>query len=61
MKQQNLFQQAKDMMMNFINDEGQKPEDKEGIQRAIQAAYAVATPEEKQQLEQFEQQLNQMK
>jgi hypothetical protein len=60
MKQQNLFQQAKDMMMNFMNKDGQNQSDKDAIQRAIQAAYTVATPEEKQQLEQFEQQLNEL-
>lgn len=61
MKQQNLFQQAKDMMMNFMNSDEQNQTDKEAIQRAIQAAYTVATPEEKEQLQQFEQQLNQLK
>lgn len=61
MKQQNLFQQAKNMMMNFMNNNEQNETDKEAIRRAIQAAYAVATPEEKQQLEQFEQQLDKLK
>lgn len=48
-------------MMNFMNNNEQNETDKEAIRRAIQAAYAVATPEEKQQLEQFEQQLDQLK
>lgn len=60
----NLFQQAKDFMDDFLS-EGQdheghahREQDKEVVRRAIQAAYNEATPEEQQQLKQFEQQLD---
>lgn len=58
----NLFEQAKDMMMNLGNDkenhQNHMPEDKEAVRKAIQSAYNEATLEEKTQLEQFEQQLD---
>lgn len=60
----NLFEQAKDMMMNFgsgkQNQQGHSnnEEDKQAIRNAIQAAYNEATPEEKNELQQFEQQLD---
>lgn len=53
-----LFQQAKTKMMNMINNKGTPNEnDKQLANHAIQAAYANATPEEKQELQQLEQQL----
>lgn len=54
----NLFEQAKEMMMNFTSEKGHQHEDKEIIKRAIKAAYSVATEEEKEELQQFEQQLD---
>lgn len=62
--EKNLFQQAKDAMNNlFTNrDEGLNDEqEREAAQRAIQAAYEIASPEETKQLEQLEHQLNQLK
>jgi hypothetical protein len=65
-----LFQQAKDAVMNFMNMQGTDEQsganetDQEAAQNAIQAAYNDASPEEKQQLQQLEQQLkesNQLK
>lgn len=58
MMEPNLFEQAKKMMLNFTVDDGHDKEDKETIKRAIQAAYSVATEEEKAELEKFEQQLD---
>lgn len=46
-------------MINFTSKkEEQQPEDEEIVKQAIQAAYSVASPEEKEHLEQFERQLN---
>ncbi|HLR71015.1 MAG TPA: DUF3813 family protein [Pseudogracilibacillus sp.] len=63
--EKNLFQQARDAMMNLMNNQNQQQgghapnaSDKEAVREAIQAAYNEATPEEKQQLQQFEQQLD---
>lgn len=53
----NLFEQAKSMMIKFTSNHEHEAEDTEVIKQAIQAAYAVATPEEKEQLDQFERQL----
>ncbi|OZU87979.1 hypothetical protein CIL03_14855 [Virgibacillus indicus] len=58
----NLFQQAKDAVTNFMNGQGNanaSPTDQQAAQNAIQAAYNDASPEEKQQLQQLEQQLKQ--
>jgi len=65
---QNLFEQAKQMVTNLMNNMnqgqnqlgGQSPNasDKEAARKAIQAAYNDATPEQKKQLDQFEQQLD---
>lgn len=58
----NLFQQAKDAVNRFTNatQGGQVNEqDKQAAQNAIQAAYNNASAEEKQQLQQLEQQLEQ--
>ena len=61
--EQNLFQQAKELWENFIDDnEGHEghahtEQDKEAVREAIQAAYHDASPEEQQQLEQLEQHL----
>lgn len=57
--EENLFEKAKEMMINFTSKkEEQQPEDEEIVKQAIQAAYSVASPEEKEHLEQFERQLN---
>ncbi len=70
MEDNHLFQQAKDAVMNFMNMQGTDEQsganetDQEAAQNAIQAAYNDASPEEKQQLQQLEQQLkesNQLK
>lgn len=70
MEENNLFQQAKDAVMNFMNMHGDDDSadanetDQQAAHQAIQAAHNDATPEEKQQLEQLEQQLkerNQLK
>ncbi|GAB3060259.1 DUF3813 family protein [Virgibacillus ainsalahensis] len=59
----NLFQQAKNAVTNFMNTQGQgntaNADDKQAVQNAIQAAYNQASPEEKQQLQQLENQLKQ--
>lgn len=61
----NLFEQAKEMVTNLTNmnqnsESGHAPNasDKEAVRNAIQAAYNDATPEQKKQLDQFEQQLD---
>ena len=48
----NLFQQARNAVMNFMNQQNSasNAQDKQAAQNAIQAAYQDATPEEKQQL-----------
>ena len=58
---ENLFDKAKSMIINFTSEDEDKKEDADVIRQAIQAAYAVATPEEKAELEQLEHQLNDMK
>lgn len=57
----NLFQQAKKQMMNMMSADKQQvtEEDKQLANHAIQAAYAQATPEEEQELQQLEEQLRQ--
>ncbi|WP_042224613.1 DUF3813 family protein [Oceanobacillus manasiensis] len=57
----NLFQQAKDAVANMMNMQGNSTsaQDKQAAQNAIQAAYNEASPEEKQQLQQLENQLKQ--
>lgn len=58
--EKSLFQQARDAVMNLTNRQGEiNEQEKETVRRAIQAAYNRASPEEKQELEQFEQQINQ--
>lgn len=59
--QNNLFQQAKDAVSKFTNNlaGGTSEQDKQAAQNAIQAAMNDATPEEKQQLQQLQQQLEQ--
>lgn len=58
----NLFQQAREAFTNFTstnrNQQGQSEQEKEIVRRAIEAARVEATPEEKEQLKQFEQQLD---
>ncbi|GGH73086.1 hypothetical protein GCM10010978_10590 [Compostibacillus humi] len=54
----NLFQQAKDAVTNFLNGNATEAE-KQAAKNAIQAAYNEATPEEKQHLQQLENQLQQ--
>lgn len=63
--EKNVFQQAKDAIMNMVNmnDEADENE-QQATQQAIDAAYQEATPEEQQQLKQLEDQLkekNQLK
>lgn len=63
--EKNVFQQAKDAIMNMVNmnDEADENE-QQAAQQAIDAAYQEATPEEQQQLKQLEDQLkekNQLK
>jgi hypothetical protein len=57
----NLFQQAKNAVNNFMTNQNNAANatDKQAAQNAIQAAYNEATPEEKQQLQQLENQLRQ--
>lgn len=69
----NLFQQAKDAVMKFMNMQGTdsgtgtngaSETDQQAAQNAIQAAQNDASPEERQQLQELEQQLkegNQLK
>lgn len=56
--QNNLFQQAKNAVTNFMNGNADQ-QDKQAAQNAIQAAYQEASPEEKQQLQKLEAQLKQ--
>lgn len=62
--EKNLFQQAKDLMDGFISQgpehehHAHREQDREVVRRAIQAAYNDATPEEEQQLRDFEKQLD---
>ncbi|HLR14385.1 MAG TPA: DUF3813 family protein [Bacillota bacterium] len=54
----NLFQQAKDALMDMLNMDGEATEtDQQAAQQAIDAAYQEASPEEQQQLQQLENQL----
>lgn len=56
----NLFQQAKNAVTNLLNMQGDISEqDQQAAQNAIQSAYNEATPEERQQLQELEQQLKQ--
>lgn len=60
--QKNLFQQAKDAVTQFtsnITGGNTSEQDKQAAHNAIQAAMNDATPEEKQQLQQLQQQLEQ--
>ncbi|RCW69720.1 uncharacterized protein DUF3813 [Saliterribacillus persicus] len=60
MKLQNqLFQQAKQMVGKLTNQNSFNEQDKEVARQAIQAAYTNATAEEQQELQQLEQQLAQ--
>ncbi|WHX24698.1 DUF3813 family protein [Virgibacillus halodenitrificans] len=61
MENNNLFQQAKNAVNNFMTNQNNAANatDKQAAQNAIQAAYNEATPEEKQQLQQLENQLRQ--
>ncbi|TXL64026.1 DUF3813 domain-containing protein [Cerasibacillus terrae] len=58
MANDNLFQQAKDAVNNFMTSNPNE-QDKQAAKNAIQAAYTNCTPEEKQHLQQLEQQLEQ--
>lgn len=66
---QNLFERAKEFMTELMNKEHHtndgnsetydiQPDDREAIEQMIQDAYGEATPEQKKELEKFEQQLN---
>lgn len=55
-----LFQEAKQKVTQMMNTEKETTEtDLELANHALQAAYEQATPEEKQELQQLEQQLKQ--
>ncbi|MEI3604917.1 DUF3813 family protein [Pseudogracilibacillus sp. SE30717A] len=63
--EKSLFEQAKEMMTNLMNSTqsqqgGHNPNasDKEAVRKVIKSAYQNASPEEKAQLDQFEQQLD---
>lgn len=62
--EKNLFEQAKDLMAQLTNNQPEhdghlhQEEDKQAVIQAIQAAYHDATPEEQQQLQQFEEEIN---
>lgn len=58
---ENLIDKAKSMFVNFTSENEHEKKDADVIKQAIQAAYTVATPEEKEELKQLEQQLNNMK
>ncbi|SET14728.1 Protein of unknown function [Oceanobacillus limi] len=55
----NLLQQAMDAVNRITNNNQASDQDKQAAHSAIQAAYNDATPAEKQQLQQLEQQLQQ--
>lgn len=56
----NLFQKAKEAITNLTNArENTNESDRQIAQKIIQDAYNDASPEERQQLEEFEQQLKQ--
>ncbi|WP_114352941.1 DUF3813 family protein [Saliterribacillus persicus] len=57
--QNQLFQQAKQMVGKLTNQNSFNEQDKEVARQAIQAAYTNATAEEQQELQQLEQQLAQ--
>lgn len=62
MEENNLFQQAKDAIMNLTNmRDDATAEDEQAAKSTIQAAYENASPEEQQHLEQLEQQIDQTK
>ncbi|WP_079709147.1 DUF3813 family protein [Paraliobacillus ryukyuensis] len=52
-----FMQQARNAIQRFTNGTTMSNEDKQAASHAIQAAYAKATPEEQQELQQLEQQL----
>jgi len=62
--EKNLFQQAKEMVNQITNNQSNtqdyqiQEKDKQAAIKAIQEAYHDATPEEQEQLTQFEQDLN---
>lgn len=59
---ENLFQHAKDAVNRFTSsaqDGDMNEQDKQAAQNAIQSAYEGASAEEKQQLQQLEEQLEQ--
>lgn len=59
MEQQSPFQRARQQIMETLNlGEQITKEDQATIHHALQAAYQEATPEERQELEQLEQQLD---
>lgn len=58
--ERNLFQQAKDALTNLTNMHGNASEsEQKAADEALQAAYKEASPEEKQQLQELEQKLQQ--
>ena|GEM_PF-4410771 len=62
MEDTNLFQQAKDAIMNLTDmREDATAEDQQAAKSAIQAAYEDASPEDQEHLQQLEQKLEQMK
>jgi len=58
--EKNLFQLAQEAIQNFTNSNdstSHNEQDKQAVREVIQAAYAEATPEERNELKQFEEQL----
>ncbi|HZW69104.1 MAG TPA: DUF3813 family protein [Pseudogracilibacillus sp.] len=55
--EENLVEKAKEMMVNFTSEKESSNKDSELVKQAIQSAYAVASPEEKKELERLEEQL----
>lgn len=49
-----LFQQAKDAMQRVTTGSNYTEADKQAASKAVQAAYAQATPEEQRELQQLE-------
>lgn len=59
MLENELFQQAKNVVNNVVSGQGTMSQnDKQAAQNAIKAAYQSASPEEQQHLAQLEQQLD---
>lgn len=55
--EKNLFQRAQEAIQNFTSNDTHSEQDEQAVREVLQAAYAEATPEERNQLKQFEEQL----